>query len=391
MTSSNGIVIIGAGVIGASIAAHLAKRGERPLVLERAHVCSGTTGQSGGVVRQHYSNPETAALARDALAIFRRWSDHYEGSCGFVPVGVLLTAGPETEASVRANVAMHKELGIETTLLSPDEIPAIDPRVQASDCTTICYEPTAGIADPIETNHAFAATARSLGVEIREGVSVDQVVVESGRVAGLRTSHGDISADVVVDAAGAWGMQFLAALGHELPISFTRHPMALIRRPPAEIDRHPAVLDVHTDSYFLPRADTTLVGKLGTMPADMDVEPDSYERGVTNEEIERYRAAARHRMPFLDRGTVLGGWAGIYDDSIDAHPIVDAVPGAESLYCALGMSGNCFKLSPLIGDLLAQRIIEGPGSTPRLDLFRFDRFRDGTAHDRAFSAMSVLA
>ena len=69
-------------------------------------------------------------------------------------------------------------------------------------------------------------------------------------------------------------------------------------------------------------------------------------------------------MPFLDRGTVLGGWAGIYDDSIDAHPIVDAVPGAEGLFCALGMSGNCFKLSPLIGDLLAQRIIEGPGSTP---------------------------
>ena len=100
------------------------------------------------------------------------------------------------------------------------------------------------------------------------------------------------------------------------------------------------------------------------MPADLDVDPDSYERGVTNEEIERYRAAARRRMPFLDRGTVLGGWAGIYDDSIDAHPIVDAVPGAEGLFCALGMSGNCFKLSPLIGDLLAQRIIEGPGSTP---------------------------
>ena len=391
MTSSNGIVIIGAGVIGASIAAHLAKRGERPLVLERAHICSGTTGQSGGLVRQHYSNPETAALARDALAIFRRWSDHYEGSTGFVPVGVLLTAGPETEASVRANVAMHKELGIETTLLAPDDIAAIDPRVQAGDCTTICYEPTAGIADPIETNHAFAATARSLGVEIREDVSVDEIVVESGRVAGLRTSHGEIAADIVVDAAGAWGIQFLTTLGHELPITFSRHPMALIRRPPAEIDRHPAVLDVHTDSYFLPRADATLVGKLGTMPDDLDVDPDGYERGVTNAEIERYRAAARVRMPFLDRGTVLGGWAGIYDDSIDAHPIVDAVPGAEGLFCALGMSGNCFKLSPVIGDLLAQRIIEGPGSTPKLDLFRFDRFRDGSAHDRAFSAMSVLA
>jgi glycine/D-amino acid oxidase-like deaminating enzyme len=183
----------------------------------------------------------------------------------------------------------------------------------------------------------------------------------------------------------------MSALGHELPIVFTRHPMALIRRPPAEIDRHPAVLDVHTDSYFLPRADATLVGKLGTMPADMDTDPNRYNRGVTNEEIARYRDAARRRMPFMDRGVVLGGWAGIYDDSIDAHPIVDAVPGADGIFCALGMSGNCFKLSPVIGDLLAQRIISGPGAAPALDLFRFDRFSEGSTHARAFGAMSVLA
>jgi glycine/D-amino acid oxidase-like deaminating enzyme len=391
MTSSQHIVIIGAGIIGTSLAAHLAKRGERPLVLERDHVCSGTTGQSGGLVRQHYSNPETAAMARDALNIFRHWSDHFEGTSGFVPVGVLLTAGPETEANVRANVAMHKGLGIETTLLEPGDVAQIDPRVRVDDCTTICYEPTAGIADPIETNHAYAATARSLGVEIREGIMVSEVAVASSRVTGVRTSEGLIPADVVVNAAGAWGTRLMATLGHDLPITYTRHPMALIRRPPAEADRHPAVLDVHTDSYFLPRADATLVGKLGTMPADMGVDPDHYERGVTNEEIARYQEAARRRMPFLDRGTILGGWAGIYDDSIDAHPIVDAVPGADGLFCALGMSGNCFKLSPVIGDLLAQRIVSGPGSAPALDLFRFDRFSDGSAHDRAFGAMSVLA
>jgi sarcosine oxidase, subunit beta len=391
MTSSQRIVIIGAGIIGTSIAAHLAKLGERPLVLERAHVCSGTTGQSGGLVRQHYSNPETATLARDALQIFRHWADHFEGTSGFVPVGVLLTAGPETEESVRANVAMHLGLGIETTLLAPGDVAQIDPRVRVDDCTAICYEPSAGIADPIETNHAYASTARSLGVEIREGVMVSDIVVESGRVSGVRTSDGFIPADVVVNAAGAWGIRLLAALGHDLPITFTRHPMALIRRPPAEIDRHPAVLDVHTDSYFLPRADATLVGKLGTMPADIDVDPDHYERGVTNEEIARYQASARRRMPFLERGTILGGWAGIYDDSIDAHPVIDAVPGADGLYCALGMSGNCFKLSPVIGDLLAQRVIGGPGSAPALDLFRFDRFSEGSAHERAFGSMSVLA
>jgi sarcosine oxidase, subunit beta len=391
VTSSNSIVIIGAGVIGTSIAAHLAKRGERPLVLERAHICSGTSGQSGGLIRQHYSNPETASLARDALAIFRQWSEHFEGSAGFIPTGAMLTGGPENDADIRANVAMQQTLGIETNVLTADEAAAIDPRIHLGDCTTICYEPTAGVADPIETNHAFAATARSLGVEIREGVRVDAIDVESGRVTGLHTSAGDIAADTVVNAAGAWGLTFMRSLGHDLPISFTRHPMALIRRPPAEIERHPAVLDVHTDSYFLPRGDMTLVGKLSTMPDDMNVDPDTYERGVTNAEIERYRASARRRMPFLEFGTILGGWAGVYDDSVDAHPVIDAVPGAAGLYCALGMSGNCFKLSPVIGDLLAQRIIGGAACVPALDQFRFDRFTDGATHNRAFGSMSVLA
>lgn len=385
------IIVIGAGVIGTSIAANLAQRGERPLVLERAHVCSGTTGQSGGVVRQHYSNPATAAMARDALTIFRNWADHYDGDPGFTSVGVMLTAGPETEAGIRSNVAEHIRLGIETSLLEPDIAKKIDERIVVSDCTAVCYEPTSGIADTIATNHAFANTARNLGATIREQTSVEQIVVESGRVVGVETTNGPIPADIVINAAGAWGLRFMRALGHDLPISFSRHPMALIRRATDDNRQHPAVLDVHTDSYFLPKGDLTLVGKLGTMPSDENVDPDGYLQGVTNEEISRYQQAARRRLPTLERGTVLGGWAGIYDDSIDAHPVVDAVPGVEGLYCALGMSGNCFKLSPVIGALLASRIVSGPESAPELDLFRFSRFFDGTAHERAFGNLSVIA
>lgn len=389
--SSREIVIIGAGVIGTSIATHLAQRGERPLVLERHHVCAGTTGQSGGVVRQHYSNPATAALARDALRIFADWSSRYEGSPGFVQTGVMLTAGPETEAGVRDNAAMHRQLGIETDVLTVDEAAGIDERIELSGCTAVCWEPTAGVADPIATTCALAQTSRSLGVEIREGVEVTGIAVTSGIVAGVETGDGPIAANVVIDAAGAWGAQLLATLGHDLPITFSRHPMALVRRPADASALHPVVLDVHTDSYFLPRGEMTLIGKLGTMAADVDVDPEWYERGVTNAELARYRQSALVRMPSLARGVGLGGWAGIYDDSIDAHPIVDAVPGADGLFCALGMSGNCFKLSPVIGDLLAQRVIGGAGAAPELDTFRFDRFAEGGAHHRAFGSMSVLA
>jgi glycine/D-amino acid oxidase-like deaminating enzyme len=389
--TSREIVIIGAGVIGTSIATHLAQRGARPLVLERRHVCAGTTGQSGGVVRQHYSNPTTASLARDALRIFRDWANRYEGSAGFVQTGVMLTAGPETEAGVRENAAMHRRLDIETDVLPIDEASRIDPRIELSDCTAICWEPTAGIADPIATTQAFAATARSLGAEIREGVEVTAIDTSGGAVRGVETTAGRIPADVVINAGGAWGLGFMRTLGHELPISFTRHPMALVRRPADAIATHPVVLDVHADSYFLPKGELTLVGKLGTMPDDMNVDPDTYERGVTNEELARYHQSMLRRIPSLARGVGLGGWAGIYDDSIDAHPIVDAVPGVTGLYCALGMSGNCFKLSPVIGDLLAAHVLDGGERGAELEIFRFDRFAEGASHDRAFGAMSVLA
>ena len=388
---SSPIIIVGAGVIGSSLAAHLAKRGERPLVLERAHICAGTTGQSGGVVRQHYSNPEIAAMAKDALKIFRHWSDHFEGSSGFVPVGVMLTAGPESESGVRANVMVHQRLGIETSVISPEEAGRIEPRLSLSDCSAVCYEPGAGVADTIETNHAFAETARSMGVEFREGVTVDAITSSGGRITGVRTSEGDLAADIVINAAGAWGVALMSALGHDLPITFSRHPMALVRRPPNARHLHPDVLDVHTDAYFIPKGDETLIGKLGTMETDLGMDPESYDRGVTNLELDRFRRSGLHRLPFLDRGTVLGGWAGLYDDSIDAHPIIDAVPGTDGLFCALGMSGNCFKLSPVIGDLLATRIIDGPAATSTLDQFRFARFAEGQAHERAFTAMSVLA
>jgi sarcosine oxidase subunit beta len=391
MVKSAEVVIIGAGVIGLSIAAHLAMRGIRPIVLERDHICSGTTGQSGGVLRQLYSNPKTALIARDALGTFRTWSDHYVGDPGFNQVGVMFTAGPETESGLRANVGHLLQLGLDMAIIDASEASAIDSRFAFADCTAICYEPNSGLADPVATTHAFAATALSLGADIREQTAVTGITTSGGTVMGVQTNSGPLPADIVVDAAGAWGSALLTPLGHSLPIFFTRHPMALIKRGGGSTGFHPVVLDIHTDSYFIPRGDMTLVGKLGTMPQDTNVDPDQYERGVTNSEIERYRLAARHRMPALDAGAIWGGWAGIYDESVDAHPIVDAVPGADGLFCALGMSGNCFKIAPEIGRRLADRIIDGEAAADPLELFRFDRFAIGQAHERSFGSLSVLA
>src|SRR4051812_13453026 len=172
MAETAGAVVIGGGCIGTSIALHLARRGMRDvLLLERAHLCAGTTGQSGAIVRQHYSNDFTAAMARDSLDIFRAWEDRIGGGDPrFTEAGVLLPVGGAATESLRANGAMQQALGIETQIATPEEIRAIDPRLHTEDIALGCWEPTAGYADPVATVHAFANAARAAGVTIREGV-----------------------------------------------------------------------------------------------------------------------------------------------------------------------------------------------------------------------------
>lgn len=383
-------IVIGAGVIGTSIALFLSRSGVKTTVVERDHICAGTTGQSGGLVRQHYSQPWTAALARDALAVFRDWETLIGGDPGFVQSGVLFVCNEAAEESLRANVAMHRSLGIQTELLNPAEIARFEPRLVVDDLTIGCLEPTAGYADPVSTTYALADAARAAGAEIREGITVTSVRQVAGRVTGVETTAGPINTQVVVYAAGVWGVAMLAEMGHPLPITVTRHPMVALRRPTTDRPLHRPVLDVAIDTYLIPRGDVTLVGTLGTHADDAAVDPDTYRRGISNDEADRLSLLGRRRMPALGRGVMWGGWAGIYDESIDAHPVVDAVPGIDGLFCALGMSGNCFKLAPKIGELLARRIVDGPSAAGALAPLCIDRFAVGATHTRSF-AMSVLA
>ena len=391
MTSSTSdVVVVGGGVIGMSTAFHLARRGLRVTVLERDHICAGTTGQSGGVVRQHYSHAFTARLAKESLEVFHHWGELIGGDPGFVPTGVLLVANTATEGGIRRNVEMHQGLGIETHLLDPVAMREVEPRLNVDDLTVAAWEPTAGYADPVATTVALTAAARDAGVEIIEGCAVIGFTLSGDRVTGVLTSAGAVSSAAVVNAAGVWGARLLEQVGQTLPIEVTRHPMAAVRRHESSRQLHPPILDVAIDTYLLPRGDLTLVGTLGTHPDDTPVDMDCYELGVTNGEIERLLRRGSRRMPSVARGARWGGWAGIYDETPDAHPVIDAVPGVPGLFCALGMNGNCFKLAPRLGELLAARVVDGEPAASALEPFRLDRFAAGETHDRAF-AMRVLA
>ncbi len=379
MTEQADIVIIGGGVMGASIAYHLARQGGGKIVLlERQGLCNGTTGRSGAIVRQHYSNDFSIRMAKESLAVFQQFDDRVGGDCGFVTTGMVVMIDEEGADALRVNTQMQQDQGVITRIISADEIGEVAPGYSGAGVALACYEPGAGVADPMATTHSFAQRARDHGAIIREGVTVTRILTAGERVTGAQTTQGEIQAPIVVVAANVWSVALAQPLGITLPITATRHPMVALRRPNDFGGRqgwHAVGLDLTRQIYLRPDiGGITLVGSSENVFAASD--PDAYPQGLTEAEIAHFRAMAGGSIPALTRAVPRGGWAGIYDDTPDFHPILDQLSAYEGLYCAAGFSGHGFKLSPIIGQWMAQLILTG-AKPQDMQHFAFDRFIKG--------------
>lgn len=391
MAMAADILIIGGGSTGTSIAYHLARaKAGQVTLLERGTVASGTTGRSSAIIRQHYSIQTLAHMAQRSLQVFKHFDEMVGGDVGFRQTGMLIGARAEDLEGLRATVAMHREMGIDSRMIDRQTLRELEPRMSTDDLVGACYEPDAGYADPVATAMAFAHQARRLGAQIRQHTRVTALLADSGRIRGVQLEdETEIEARAIIVAANFWSVALLRAVGLDLPVRATRHPCILFQQPPGFGPQHAILLDFTNGLYLKPEGtDLTLAGTLDESLAH-EVDPDRYNTLPTHEETAQFADRTARRLPAMADATLQAGYAGVYDVSADWQPIIDEVPGITGLYCALGFSGHGFKLCPMIGELVAN-MVRGQ-STPGIDrtLFSATRFAAG-ATSRSRYAYGII-
>lgn len=363
--------------MGCSIAFHAAKlhRGLRIILLERQHVGWGSTGRSTAIVRQHYSNPVTAKMALESLKVFENFPQLIGGEADFRRTGFILAVGPGDEEALRRNVEMQRSVGIETSIIEPSEIEEKQPGVNVGDIAAAAFEPRSGYADPSTTTKSFAAAAEKLGVKILEQTRVLEIIETAGRVSGVKTDRGEIAGERVVNAANVWANQILPRSHSRLPIRALREQSCVFLKPREFTTNLTVWGDFPSGFYFCPRSSDRLVaGSLESNLPELD-DPDNCE-GVDYETVMSYSQKLFNRFPAMAQGRWERGWSGPYDVTPDWHPILDESNEVEGLYLAVGFSGHGFKLSPAVGNRMAELLVEGK-KPQDLEIFSANRFSEG--------------
>ncbi|MDQ3910593.1 MAG: FAD-binding oxidoreductase, partial [Actinomycetota bacterium] len=367
------VIVVGAGVVGASVAFHLAEGGIDTLVLDRGGVASGSTARSGALIRAHYSTALEADLAWESLTdYFEPWDQRVGGGCGFTRTGFAYLVGEVNVEALRHNVAIQKRVGVETEILGPEELSALDPTLCIDGIALAAYEARGGYADPAATAVGFLAAARTFGARFERRL-VTSLVERGGEIRGVQTDYGPVGADAVVLAAGAWSVSLAGRVGLDLPITPARVSVALFERP-YELPTHLTIIDSIEGFYARPAAERlTLVGSRDSLewlddPEAPTPEPDRAFVQETSQRLGR-------RLPTLANTRYRSGRSGILDMTPDGRPILGPA-GPDGLYLATGWSGTGFKKAPAVGTEIARWISDGVPKRPELKSYDLARFKD---------------
>jgi len=372
MAETADVVVVGAGIVGASIAFHLAERGVDVLVVDRDGPVAGSTARSGGIVSCFDNTAVEAELAWESLTgYFERWHERVGGGCGFTRTGSAILAGAADAEALRAVTAVQAAGGIDVRLMSANELAAVEPHAHLDDVHTASYQPRGGYADPAAATLGFLRA----GVRRFARRRVTAVRHTGGRVTGVSTPDGDIACGAVVLAAGAWSVPLAASAGAELPVRPSRIQVMLYERPYA-IPMHLTMGDLINDLYLRSTADRcSLAGRDAPVREWLD-DPDDYRRELDDAAVADVHARLARRFPALAERPYRLGRTAVLDMTADGKSILGPL-GPEGLFTAVGWSGSGFGKAPAVGAELARWVVDGAPRRADLKRFGVHRFAEG--------------
>ncbi|HEY5927603.1 MAG TPA: FAD-binding oxidoreductase [Kofleriaceae bacterium] len=369
------IIIVGGGVIGTSIAYHLAAGGARDVVLlERGAICSGETSKSGGFVQTHWDTLAEVKLIAWSRDGFHDFAARIGGDCDFVRGGYLHVTGVDREPDVRRVHQMLLDAGLESQWLEPAQLRELQPLLNIDQLVGGAWEPASGWADSVATTRALADAARRHGADVREHVTVTQITHASGRITGVETTTGSIACGTVILAAGPHTLRLHAEPSIKLPVTIERGQVGYLTRPKGLPEREIGFYDEVTGLYTHPAGDVNLVGCDRSHPFTEVPDPDDYKRDIDGKWLARAGLALGYRFPALRESILQRGVVGLYDFTPDGQPIVDGPIGIEGYYVATGFSGVGFKSALATGLGMAELVRTGRATTVDIDHLKLARF-----------------
>ncbi len=368
------VVIVGGGVMGASTAYHLALKGCRDVVLlERGPFFGlGATGKCAGGIRYQFSTEINIRLSQISLPMLARFEAETGQAIDLRWCGYLFLLTNEADvANFRANVALQHRLGVGTEWLSGDEVRQLVPQLAAGDVLAGTFHAGDGLADPNGVVNGYIQAARRLGVLALTDTPVTGIEIRSGRVAGVQTPGGHIACEAVVNAAGPWSAQVSELAGIPLPVIPIRRQMLTTTPLPELPADFPFIIDFAQSLYFHREGDGLLTGM-----SNPDEQPGFDERVDEEWELIHMEAAIK-RLPLLAEAGRLSAWAGLYEVTPDAHPIIGPVLEVEGYYVVTGFSGHGFMHGPVAGLLIAEMILDGQATSLDSSILAYERFAEG--------------
>jgi sarcosine oxidase subunit beta len=367
------IVIIGGGVMGASIAYHLAARGGKHILLleKEQFFGQGATGRCAGGVRYQFSTEINIRLSAISLPMLERF-EHEIGQaidfrhCGYL---ILITNQKDLE-QFKHNIQLQHRLGVQTIWLDGDEIRERLPMMSLEDVLAGTFHAKDGLVDPNSVVMGYINAANRLGATTMTDAEVTGIEVHAGKIKSVITSMGVIYTPLVVNAAGPWSSLIGDMAGVEIPITPLRRQMLTTTPLPEIPPDFPFVIDFAQSLYFHREGEGLLTGMSNPQ------EKPGFDQDVDSAWEISHLESASARLPLLENAGLLSHWAGLYENTPDAHPIFGPASIAGFFICA-GFSGHGFMHGPVAGKIMSEIILDGQASSLDVSTLELSRFEGG--------------